>query len=102
MTKPLGAAKLFVLLFIGLFCGQTVYAAPEPVPEVISAPVVAVFPLRNATGEAELDWVSIGLQDSLLAALDAHLAQLGQADERLAYASGDRPTQIEIQETFYE
>ena len=28
-------------------------------------PRLAVFPLRNATTEAELDWLSIGLQDSL-------------------------------------
>ncbi|MCP5420172.1 MAG: tetratricopeptide repeat protein [Gammaproteobacteria bacterium] len=38
-------------------------ATADP-PRVISAPV-EVFPLRNATGDAGLDWVSIGLQDSL-------------------------------------
>ena len=30
-----------------------------------TAAPVAVFPLRNATGDAGLDWISVGLQDSL-------------------------------------
>lgn len=64
MMKPSSRRRLRVLLLIGALPGQYLYAAPDPVPTVVSAPV-AVFPLRNATGDAGLNWVSIGLQDSL-------------------------------------
>lgn len=64
MTRPISKCMGFVCLLIGLFLGQPGYTTPDPVPTIVSAPMV-VFPLRNTTGDAGLDWVSIGLQDSL-------------------------------------
>ncbi|MCC9000405.1 MAG: tetratricopeptide repeat protein, partial [Candidatus Contendobacter sp.] len=64
MTRPISRCIGVVLLIIGLLLGQPGYPTPDPVPTIVSAPV-AVFPLHNATGDAGLDWVSIGLQDSL-------------------------------------
>ena len=64
MIRPMGIRVLFVFLLIGLSWGRPGLAGLDPAPTVVSAPV-AVFPLRNATGEAGLDWISVGLQDSL-------------------------------------
>ncbi|MBF0497923.1 MAG: tetratricopeptide repeat protein, partial [Deltaproteobacteria bacterium] len=44
--------------------GASSGAVPD-LPEFVKAPVWAIFPLENATGKPELDWLSIGLQDSL-------------------------------------
>jgi len=58
-------ALCVVLLVLGGGCGSRLsIAMPNPPSPVVSVPI-AVFPLRNATGEAGLDWVSMGLQDSL-------------------------------------
>ncbi|HRY15456.1 MAG TPA: tetratricopeptide repeat protein, partial [Candidatus Competibacteraceae bacterium] len=54
----------FVLFIIGLGLLPPGVAVSDPSPTRVSAPI-AVFPLHNATGAAEWDWISIGLQDSL-------------------------------------
>ncbi|HRY16127.1 MAG TPA: tetratricopeptide repeat protein [Candidatus Competibacteraceae bacterium] len=58
-------ALCVVLLVLGGGCGSRLSIAMlNPPSPAINAPI-AVFPLRNATGAAEWDWISIGLQDSL-------------------------------------
>jgi len=56
--------RWWVLFIIGLGLFPPGVAVSDPPPTKVSAPI-AVFPLHNATGDAALDWISIGLQDSL-------------------------------------
>ena len=64
VVKLMNRWMLCVVFAIGWILGRPGLAGLDPAPTVVSAPV-AVFPLRNATGEAGLDWISVGLQDSL-------------------------------------
>lgn len=65
MTTVFRRHLLIPSLLIGLIPIQPARAAPpETVFTTVNDPMV-VLPLRNGTGEHELDWLSIGLQDSL-------------------------------------